>query len=160
MSESNKAQADAILADLKAGHALTPQDALRKFQCFRLAARIHELRRSGHNISMELGTDGEKRWAIYRLVQSAALITLVACAAGTARAAEDPRCTAYASAVMTVLQAQASIEESVEFCRSHPTLRACAPGGSVELARKMANPPPLMSVGELCRRAAEENKKR
>lgn len=89
----------------------------------------------------------------------AALLALGLLAPLTAYAAENSRCTAYASAVMTVRQAQASIEESVEFCRSHPTLRACAPGGSVELARKMANPP-LMPVDELCRRAAEEEKKR
>lgn len=100
------------------------------------------------------------RWAIYRLVKAAALVAMVACSTGSvAHAADNPRCSAYAAAIMQIKQAQASIDESVEFCKSHPTLPACAPGGTVELARKMASPT-LMPVAELCRRAAEEDKKR
>ncbi len=43
-------QADQILAHLKAGNVITPLDALAKFHCFRLAARIKDLRDAGYRI--------------------------------------------------------------------------------------------------------------
>jgi len=43
-------QNDMILAHLKSGRDLTPLDALRDYGCFRLAARIGELREAGHKI--------------------------------------------------------------------------------------------------------------
>lgn len=57
-------QSEAILAHLKQGHTLTPIDALNLFGCFRLAARIIELRRLGYNIV----TEGDKNYAVYRLI--------------------------------------------------------------------------------------------
>jgi hypothetical protein len=39
-----------ILAHLQRGDALTPIEALTKYNCFRLASRIHELRTDGHDI--------------------------------------------------------------------------------------------------------------
>ena len=39
-----------ILAYLKSGRSLTPLRALELFKCFRLAARVCELKREGHNI--------------------------------------------------------------------------------------------------------------
>ena len=57
-------QSEAILNHLKAGKTLTPLEALDRFGCFRLAARIIELRRDGYNIV----TEGKDRWAVYRLV--------------------------------------------------------------------------------------------
>ena len=39
-----------ILAALKRGETLTAMDALARFGCFRLAARICELRQGGWNI--------------------------------------------------------------------------------------------------------------
>ena len=44
------AQRDRIFARLKEGKSVTAIEALRDFQCFRLAARIHELRMEGHKI--------------------------------------------------------------------------------------------------------------
>ncbi len=41
-----------ILEQLKRG-PLTPMDALNGCGCFRLGARIHELRQAGHNIKTE-----------------------------------------------------------------------------------------------------------
>ena len=61
-----------ILHALKAGRAITPMDALQEFGCFRLAARINDLRRDGHPIATELESDGQKRWAKYRLTVSGA----------------------------------------------------------------------------------------
>lgn len=43
-------QTDQILSALKAGRHITPLDALREFSCFRLGARIHELKQAGHKI--------------------------------------------------------------------------------------------------------------
>ena len=43
-------QSKRILDYLKTGAVLTPQDALRLFGCFRLAARIKDLRDQGHDI--------------------------------------------------------------------------------------------------------------
>lgn len=61
-------QTDRILADLKAGHALTALEALHRHQCFRLAARIDELRQQGHAISVERMTlPSGKRVARYRM---------------------------------------------------------------------------------------------
>lgn len=43
-------QADQILEYLKSGRTLTALDALQMFGCFRLAARIWELRGQGYDI--------------------------------------------------------------------------------------------------------------
>ena len=57
-----------ILAHLKAGKRITPLDALREFGCFRLGARVFELKAEGHNILKEMiETDSGKRVAEYRL---------------------------------------------------------------------------------------------
>lgn len=61
-------QCGAILAALKAGRTLSPMEALREFGCFRLGARIWDLKQQGYPIERSWGTDGEKRWAEYRLV--------------------------------------------------------------------------------------------
>ncbi len=46
-------QTDLIRKHLERGRALTPLDALAKFGCFRLAARIGELREAGMAIRVE-----------------------------------------------------------------------------------------------------------
>lgn len=43
-------QEEAVLAHLRAGHALTPLDALFDFRSFRLAAVVFSLKRKGHPI--------------------------------------------------------------------------------------------------------------
>jgi len=65
-------QCDKILSWLKAGNPLTAIGALDKFGCNRLAARIADLRKTGHEISTTTITvfnrDGGKcRVAEYRL---------------------------------------------------------------------------------------------
>jgi hypothetical protein len=57
-------QNQAILDYLKSGNTLTPIEALEKFHCFRLAARISDLRKSGHTIL----NDGQSNYAKYRLL--------------------------------------------------------------------------------------------
>jgi hypothetical protein len=67
MTETQTAQ---ILAHLKTGRSITPLDALEWFQCFRLGARIYDLKQDGHNIYREMvETDNGKRVACYTLVQ-------------------------------------------------------------------------------------------
>jgi hypothetical protein len=59
-------QANRILAYLRAGNRLTALEALERFQCFRLAARVHELRREGHRIEEQMvETPSGKRVAQY-----------------------------------------------------------------------------------------------
>jgi hypothetical protein len=61
-------QAQRILRHLQAGHSLTPLEALERFGCFRLAARVHELRREGYAVLEETVTTAQgKRVARYFL---------------------------------------------------------------------------------------------
>ena len=45
-----KSQTQAIAAHLESGQSITPMQALRKFGCARLAARILDLRKAGYEI--------------------------------------------------------------------------------------------------------------
>jgi hypothetical protein len=51
---SKPSQRGSILIYLKAGNAITDIEALRLFQCRRLAARILELKRMGHQIQSRM----------------------------------------------------------------------------------------------------------
>ena len=61
-----KTQNQKILTYLKSGRPLTPMTALNKFGCFRLAARIADLRKDGHTIFTESVTRNKKTFASYR----------------------------------------------------------------------------------------------
>ncbi len=61
-------QCDAILQHLKAGRLVDGMTALHKFGCFRLAARILELRQRGHKIqSKRITTRTGRHVALYWL---------------------------------------------------------------------------------------------
>lgn len=61
-------QSELILDHLKAGHVITQMDALKIAGCFRLAARIFDLRAQGHNIEMvPVHLDNGKYIASYKL---------------------------------------------------------------------------------------------
>ena len=61
-------QANRILRYLEAGNRLTALEALERFQCLRLAARIHELRDAGWQIEERtVETRSGKRVAEYWL---------------------------------------------------------------------------------------------
>ncbi len=64
-----QSQTEMILADLRKGKKLTPLFALREYGCFRLGARIWDLRKEGHPIKSERITDAEsgKSYARYSL---------------------------------------------------------------------------------------------
>ena len=70
--EKKMTQKDMILSWLQKGKTITPMEALEKFGCFRLAARIHNLRESGHNIvATDYETPSGKRVARYSLKATA-----------------------------------------------------------------------------------------
>jgi hypothetical protein len=60
-------QNDQIRAALILGRSLTPLDALNEFGCFRLAARVADLRREGLDIECKTETANGKRYARYQL---------------------------------------------------------------------------------------------
>ena len=65
----NKQSQNACIAIwLKQGHTITPLEALNKFGCFRLGARIADLRKSGYKIDTKMVEQNGKRFAQYRLI--------------------------------------------------------------------------------------------
>jgi hypothetical protein len=60
-------QRDRILWALERGRSITPMDALRSFGCFRLGARIYELKRLGYQIETRTITKDRAHFAEYRL---------------------------------------------------------------------------------------------
>lgn len=65
-------QKQQVLDYLRSHDEVTPQDALRDLGIFRLAARVHELRREGYAISMRESAEKGERYAIYSLVREGA----------------------------------------------------------------------------------------
>ena len=57
-----------ILSHLKAGNYITAAGAIDLFQCYRLAARIHDLREKGYKIeSIWMKSPNKKRYVVYQL---------------------------------------------------------------------------------------------
>lgn len=67
---NNESQNKAIRAALEAGESITPIDALSRFNCFRLGARIYDLRRAGMKIVTETVCKNGKRFARYMMDQA------------------------------------------------------------------------------------------
>ena len=67
-------QTEMIRAHLEAGREITPIDALEQYGCFRLAARIKELRNAGLLIETLTEQRNGKAWAKYRLVGQLGLL--------------------------------------------------------------------------------------
>ena len=71
---SKRSQCDLILNYLQRGNGLTPIDALERFGCFRLAARVNDLRKRGYLIARgDVNLVNGKRCAIYYLEPTAQL---------------------------------------------------------------------------------------
>ena len=65
---TTKSQCAMILEYLKEGNGITPIDALNLFGCFRLGARIADIKKMGYNIVTEMVKVGDgKRVAKYHL---------------------------------------------------------------------------------------------
>lgn len=62
-------QTEMIRAHLESGREITPIDALQQYGCFRLAARINDLRKAGMQIETITEQREGKAWAKYRLIQ-------------------------------------------------------------------------------------------
>lgn len=62
-----KSQAGRILSWLKQGRKITPIQALEKWGCFRLGARINDLRNEGYHIITRNVKRNGKRFAEYSL---------------------------------------------------------------------------------------------
>lgn len=62
-----KSQNAKIAKHLQSGKKITPLTALRRYGCFRLSARINNLRQQGLNIKTDLITRNGKTFASYHL---------------------------------------------------------------------------------------------
>ena len=65
--EKTESQSEQILAYMKSGKSITPIEALNYFGCFRLGARIFDLREQGNDIKSETIERNGKRFASYSL---------------------------------------------------------------------------------------------
>jgi hypothetical protein len=63
-----KSQNQKILLHLKKGKKITAIEALNKFGCFRLAARIADLKRDGHEVKSKTIEENGKRFSQYFIV--------------------------------------------------------------------------------------------
>ena len=63
-----KTQNEQIKAYLSKGKSITPLDALNKFGCFRLSARISDLREEGLKIATKYVTKDGKTFASYSVI--------------------------------------------------------------------------------------------
>ena len=65
---ASKSQADRILEYMLAGNAITPLEALNLFGCFRLPARIADIKARGYLVYSEfVTTDTQKKVKRYHL---------------------------------------------------------------------------------------------
>ena len=62
---NKQSQNQQILNHLQTGGTLTPLEALGKYDCFRLGARVNDLRNDGHPIITNMVKHGGKRYASY-----------------------------------------------------------------------------------------------
>lgn len=65
-------QTNQIKKHLEDGNSITPIDALQLFGCFRLSARIHDLRDSGMDIVTNNVNVNGKSFASYALAEAVA----------------------------------------------------------------------------------------
>ena len=65
---ASKSQTDRILEYMLAGNSITPLEALEKFGCFRLGARIGDIKARGYLVYSEfVTTDSQKKVKKYYL---------------------------------------------------------------------------------------------
>ena len=62
-----ESQCKRIATYLKGGGILTPMDALDMFGCFRLSARIADIRKMGYNVKTRIVSSNRKNYAEYYL---------------------------------------------------------------------------------------------
>ena len=62
-----RSQQDKIIDYLATGRSITPLQALSRFGCMRLGARIYQLKKDGHRIKTDMVRRKGKTFASYRL---------------------------------------------------------------------------------------------
>ena len=67
-----RSQKEQILSHLIDGKTITPKEALEKFACFRLAARISDIKKMGYEINREMVKAGGAKVAKYSLKKAEA----------------------------------------------------------------------------------------
>jgi hypothetical protein len=67
-------QTEQIRAHLLSGRDITPLEALDRYGCFRLAARVSDLRATGLDVQTVTEEHNGKRYARYRLVGQLELV--------------------------------------------------------------------------------------
>jgi len=67
MKIKKPSQANQILKCLESGASLTAVEALKRFGCLRLAARIEDMRKDGHPIITTMVTKNDSRVARYSM---------------------------------------------------------------------------------------------
>jgi ribosomal protein L9 len=65
--DKNMSQEQQILKDLEKGKRITALDALKKYGCLRLAARILEIKNAGYNVDKSMVKKNGKTFASYYL---------------------------------------------------------------------------------------------
>ncbi|HMR88764.1 MAG TPA: helix-turn-helix domain-containing protein [Saprospiraceae bacterium] len=73
MEDIITSQTKSIEKHLREGKTITPIEALSLYGCFRLGARIFDLKDQGLDIATQMIKDGRKRYAQYSLNQPAAV---------------------------------------------------------------------------------------
>lgn len=66
---AKQSQNKQILGWLQTGRTLSALQALTLFRCMRLASRINDLRKDGHQIVTDIVYQNNKHWANYRLLK-------------------------------------------------------------------------------------------
>jgi hypothetical protein len=67
METQTQTQKEAILRHLQSGKTITPLEALNLYGCYRLGARIWDLRNEGYVIRSESVKQGKKTFSSYKL---------------------------------------------------------------------------------------------
>lgn len=68
MAENKRSQKTEILNFLQRGYTITPKDAIELCECYRLSARIADLRKEGWLIVKETPRVKGAHYAVYRLL--------------------------------------------------------------------------------------------
>lgn len=68
IDNNTKSQCNLILNHLQSGKSINPMFALNQFGCYRLGARIYDLKQSGYSIDSRLvKTENGKKYAEYSM---------------------------------------------------------------------------------------------
>jgi len=67
-NKNTESQCKSILKHLQCGKSINPIEALNKYGCFRLGARIYDLKQEGHQIKKEMvAAENGKKYASYTM---------------------------------------------------------------------------------------------